>query len=238
MSAKGGKKLKSDPVAFLTGAAVALVAGAGIQTIASTQDPIPPGSRSDPWLKDVRQVGGRVFLENLDHPMSAMWVYPHDTVGIGPISALREELTRRQSQSLESKAGPYLVRFGIVDCWGGSGPHLPDPARPETATYGVKAILYWAYVKPDSTPARAVRMLRTGGLTGVHAGASLAMVVLETRKFKAVPNNIQTTDYGYEIGGTGWAIADDSVRVSTETRMVREHNNAVAFYDISLTAFR
>jgi hypothetical protein len=188
-------------------------------------------------MKDLNYTGGRIFLENVDHAMAAMWVYPHDTVGIGPISELRANLARKQSNSLKSKAGPYLVRFEIVDCWG-PGPQLPDPDRPDSASYRLKAILYWGYVKPNSSPARSVRILRTGELTGVHAGASLGMVVLETREYRATPNDIKQTEMGFELGSTGWTIDEESKRVTTQTRMIGAHNNAVAFYDISMTAFK
>lgn len=168
---------------------------------------------------------------------------PWNTAAIGPVLEVRKHLNDLQQQSLAANrrvpTQRVLVRFEIIEAW------IDTIHARESLEVPVRTVLYWATSRPGrfESFSEVVHVIDSSryGESHVKAGAALAEVEIETRDlFVTSP---QTKEYRTTapksgtraFGSDGWKIVREKT-ISREVKKVGNYNDAVAFYDTSLTA--
>ena len=155
---------------------------------------------------------------------------------------VRKHLTDLQQQSLAANRRDarqrVLVRFEITEAW------IDTMHSTDSIEIPVRTVLYWATSRPgrNESFSEVVEVYYSSryGDSRVKAGAALAEVEIEKRDFFVT--SPQTKEYrvtapqsGTRAFGTdGWKIAREKT-ISREVKKVGQYNDAVAFYDTSLT---
>jgi hypothetical protein len=159
---------------------------------------------------------------------------PWNTAAVGPVLAVRRHLGELQQKSLadnmNSPKQPVLVRFEVTEAW------IDTLHSSELIEVPVRSILYWASSRPGQyerfgVVQHVIGKDAEGKEVHSKAGASVSNVVVEVRDLFVT--SASTGDGTY--GGDGWNIKREKA-ISKAMRIVRDYNDAVAFYDTSLIA--
>jgi hypothetical protein len=213
---------------FALGAVVAAIAMSQVQ-----QSPAGVPGTNRPWEDSIGRAYGTPVMQldgygGTNTGLTGNW----NTAAIGPVLEIRKHLTDLQQQSLAAnRRDPkqrVLVRFEITEAW------IDTMHSTDSIEIPVRTVLYWAKSRPGKYERfgeirHVIEKLKEGE-AHYKAGASLAEVELETRDiFVTSP---ATGDHVY--GTDGWKIACEKTK-SRDVKKVGQYNDAVAFYDTSLT---
>lgn len=231
------KRHGSQLAAFALGVLVTIGAIA-LPQIRLTQEGYLPGTKGKPSQVPIRY-DGELFLRQGDRVHNWMPIRLYDTAGIGPILALKQELSQMQRSEGKSTKR-VLFRYEIVDAW---NPWVGIIAPRESASDNrptpihATAVLYWIECTKDSVSMDTMRMIRRdlpdGGFSSTVAGPSISRIEVETREYIVEPLMLTNTVYGFNQ--FDWRVRGSGTVTFTRAYMAGDYN-FMPVYDISLSA--
>lgn len=216
---------------FALGAACAAIAISQAYTFVGDPTPLVAGTDRKPGTDQPRAFSFYTMNLNGYGGTNSGYTGPWNTASVGPVLEVRKRLTDLQQESLRKhrsdRQQPLLVRFEIIEAW------IDTLHSSSSIEVPVRTILYWAESRPGAHERFDVvkHVIRKSGESERHSkvGGALSRVTIETRDYFIT--SPKTGDH--EFGADGWKIAREK-EISKNIRVVRDSNEAVAFYDTTL----